>query len=248
MNRLRLALLGLLIALNIVPVKAQETDASLQLKVDRNFGFSMGGRIQGKFTLKASGPESLTQVEFLIDDAVVSTDREPPFRYSFNTGEYDLGAHRISGVGYTALGEVLRSPVHTYKFVSVEEGLRGASGIVIPILIGFGALVLIATVGTMLMGRQKDRPRIGEYGAAGGALCPRCGLPYSRHVLSPNLLIGKLERCPHCGKWAIVRRATREALERAETRLVDDEARGGLDLESEEDKLHRMIEDSRFES
>ena len=248
MNRLRLALLGLMIALNIVPVKAQESGASLQLTVDRDFGFSMGGRIQGKFTLKATGPENLTQVEFLIDDVVVSTDREPPFRYSFNTGDYDLGVHRISGVGYTALGEVLRSPVRTYKFVSMEEGLRGASGIVIPLLIGIGALVMIATVGTMLMGRQKGRPRIGEYGAAGGALCPRCGLPYSRHALSPNLLIGKLERCPHCGKWAIVRRATREALERAEARLVDDEARGGLELESEEDKLHRMIDDSRFES
>ncbi len=248
MNRLRLALLGLMIALNIVPVKAQESGASLQLTVDRDFGFSMGGRIQGKFTLKVTGPENLTQVEFLIDDVVVSTDREPPFRYSFNTGDYDLGVHRISGVGYTALGEVLRSLVRTYKFVSMEEGLRGASGIVIPLLIGIGALVMIATVGTMLMGRQKGRPRIGEYGAAGGALCPRCGLPYSRHALSPNLLIGKLERCPHCGKWAIVRRATREALERAEARLVDDEARGGLELESEEDKLHRMIDDSRFES
>ena len=248
MNRLRLALLGLMLALNIVPVTTQGTDTSLQLTVEKDFGFSMGGRIQGKFTLELVGPQSITQVEFLIDDVVVGTDREPPFRYSFNTSEYDFGVHHISGVGYTALGEVLHSPVRTYEFVSVEEGLRGASGIVMPILIGTGALVILAVVGTMLIGRQKGRPRIGEYGAAGGALCPRCGLPYSRHVFSPNLLIGKLERCPHCGKWAIVRRASREALEKAEARLVDDEARGGLGLKSEEDKLRRMIEDSRFES
>lgn len=237
-----------MIVLNIVPVKAQESTASLQLTVDRDFGFSMGGRIQGKFTLKATGPENLTQVEFLIDDVVVSTDREPPFRYSFDTGEYDFGVHRILGVGTTALGEVLRSPVRTFEFVSVEEGLRGASRIVMPILIGTGALIILAVVGTMLIGRRKGGPRIGEYSAAGGALCPRCGLPYSRHVLSPNLLIGKLERCPHCGKWAIVRRASRESLEKAEARWADDEARGGLGIESEEDKLRRMIEDSRFES
>ncbi|HEY46331.1 MAG TPA: hypothetical protein G4O14_06065 [Anaerolineae bacterium] len=248
MNRLRLVLLGFMLALNIVPVQPQVSNASLQLTVEKDFGFSLGGRIQGKFTLKVTGPQDLTQVEFLIDDVVVSTDREAPFRYSFNTGEYEFGVHRISGVGYTSLGDVLRSPVRTYEFVGVEEGLRGAAGIVVPILVGTVALIVIATLSTSLVGRKRGRPRIGEYGPAGGALCQRCGLPFNRHVLSPNLLIGKLERCPHCGKWAIVRRATREALEEAEARWVDDEARGGLDLESEEDKLRRMIDDSRFES
>ncbi len=243
-----MAALWLMLALSIIPVAAQGSDASLQLTIDRNFGFSLGGRIQGKFTLKAEGPENLTHVEFLIDDAVVSTDRERPFRYSFNTGEYDLGVHHISAVGYTSLGEILRSLVRKYEFVSVEESLRGATGIVVPILIGIAALVVIAALSTMLMRRKGGRPRIGEYGSAGGAVCSRCGLPFERHVLSPNLLIGKLERCPHCGKWAIVRRASREALEKAEERWMDDEARGGLDMESEEDKLHRMIEDSRFES
>ena len=39
----------------------------------------------------------------------------------------------------------------------------------------------------------------GQDGVAGGAICPRCELPYSRKTFSPNLLIGRLERCPHCG-------------------------------------------------
>ncbi|UCF62288.1 MAG: hypothetical protein JSV37_06225 [Anaerolineaceae bacterium] len=248
MNRTRLATLGLLLALIIIPVTAQGNDATLQLTISRDFGFSLGGRIQGKFTLKAEGPENLTHVEFLIDDVVVSTDRERPFRYSFNTGEHDLGVHHISAVGYTSLEEVLHSPVRKYEFVSVEEGLKGATGIVVPILIGTIVLVVIAAVSTVLVGRKGGRPRIGDYGPAGGAVCSRCELPFGRHVLSPNLLIGKVERCPHCGKWAIVRRASREALEKAEARWVDDEARGGLDVESEEDKLRRMIDDSRFES
>jgi hypothetical protein len=237
-----------MLALNIVNVQAQESNVSLQLMVERDFGFRMGGRIQGKFTLKVVGPQNLTQVEFLIDDVVVNTDREPPFHYSFNTGEYELGVHRISGVGTTSLGEVLRSPVRTFEFVSVEEGLRGAAGIVIPILIGAAVLIVIATVSTLILGRKRGKPRIGEYGPAGGAVCTRCELPFGRHVLSPNILIGKLERCPHCGKWTIVRRASRETLEKAEARWADDKVRGGLGLESEEDKLRRMIEDSRFES
>jgi hypothetical protein len=151
-------------------------------------------------------------------------------------------------VGYTTLGEVLKSPVRRFEFVSVEEGLRAAEGIVRPILIGIAVLIVVATLSMILLSRRRGKPSIGEYGPAGGAVCSRCGLPFSRHILSPNLLIGKLERCPHCGKWAIARRAMRVALQQAEERWVADEKRGALDLESEEDKLRRMIEDSRFES
>jgi hypothetical protein len=247
-RRLRILLLGLVLALHALPTAAQESEASLQLSVVKDYGFSMSGRIQGKFTLKVSGPDDLTRVEFLIDDVIVATDQEPPFSYSFSTGDHGLGVHLISAMGYTASGELVQSPVHRYEFVSADEGFRVAEKILIPILGGTVALILIAAAGTMLLGRRKGRPRIGEYGAAGGAICVRCGLPYSRHFFSPNLLIGKLERCPHCGKWAIVRRATREDLERAEARMATEEARGALELESEEEKLRRQIEDSRFES
>jgi hypothetical protein len=61
----------------------------------------------------------------------------------------------------------------------------------------------------------------GQYSLAGGAVCPRCELPYSRKTFSPNLLVGKLERCPHCGKIAVVGRASPSALEAAEARLSE---------------------------
>jgi hypothetical protein len=38
-------------------------------------------------------------------------------------------------------------------------------------------------------------------------------MPFSRSVLAPNMLVGKLERCPHCRKWAIVGRAGSADLE-----------------------------------
>ena len=58
-----------MIPLNSIPAMTQETGASLQLIVERDFGFSIGGRIQGKFTLEVAGPQNLTQMEFLIEDS-----------------------------------------------------------------------------------------------------------------------------------------------------------------------------------
>jgi hypothetical protein len=85
------------------------------------------------------------------------------------------------------------------------------------------------------------------YGAAGGAVCPRCTLPYSRNPLSPNLLFGKLERCPHCGKWGIARAASRSELDAAEVRLRQDSQRGTLEAADEQGRLQQEIEDSRFD-
>jgi hypothetical protein len=65
-------------------------------------------------------------------------------------------------------------------------------------------------------------------------------------MLSPNLLVGKLERCPHCGKWALLPRASAEALRLAEERYAAEDE-GTIQPLSEEEKLRRMIEDSRFE-
>ena len=61
------------------------------------------------------------------------------------------------------------------------------------------------------------------------------------------MLVGKLEHCPHCGKWAVVRKATAAELAAAEARWVADATRGTLELESEEDHLQRLIEESRYE-
>lgn len=248
MKRVVTFLLVLILALAALPASAQESEETLQLKMRRDFGFSLGGRIQGRFTLTVTGPDGLEQVEFLIDDQVIGVDREPPYRLSLSTGDYELGVHRISARGSTADGRQLRAAELTFQFIGADEGWRASMGIVVPIIVGTIALMLVAALGMVFLGRRKGPPRIGEYGVAGGAVCPRCGLPYSRHFLSPNIVIGKLDRCPYCRKWAIVRRATGEDLERAEARLVAEEARGGFELESEEDELRRMIEDSRFES
>lgn len=89
-------------------------------------------------------------------------------------------------------------------------------------------------------------PTSGHAKVAGGAICPRCESLYRRHFLSPNMLVGKLERRPHCGKWAVVRQATAAELA-AGARWVADATRGTLELENEADRLQRLIEESRYE-
>jgi len=73
-------------------------------------------------------------------------------------------------------------------------------------------------------------------------------MPYSRHFFSPNMLLGKLERCPHCGKWAIVRAAYGTELREAEQRFRADQEQGNIQVEEDEaGRLKRMLDDSRFE-
>ena len=104
---------------------------------------------------------------------------------------------------------------------------------------------MVGALAPVLMGRGKTfKPK--QYGVAGGAVCPRCTFPYSRNMLAPNLLVGKLQRCPHCGKWAIVPRASQTALDSAEQRWSK-EGTSSVEAPSEEEKLRQQIDDSRYD-
>jgi hypothetical protein len=227
---------------------AQEDEDSLTLRVNRDFGFGGGSQIQGRFSMRASGPEDLESVEFFIDGEVVNEDREAPFRYNFSTDDFPSGVHKLSALGYMRGGAVLSSITFTYEFLTAENARSATLKLVIPLLAIVGVLSLVALLGPALLGKRRGTFRIGEYGAAGGAVCPRCTFPYSRHMFAPNLVLGKLERCPHCGKWAIVGRASPADLEVAEARLQEDHEQGRRPFDREDDQdLKRLLEESRFE-
>ena len=99
----------------------------------------------------------------------------------------------------------------------------------------------------MILGRNRDRFELGKYGAAGGAVCTGCKNPFSRSVLAPNLVVGKLGRCPHCGKWAIVRRASSVELDEAEARWVEEQEQGKREVLDENERMRRMLEESKYE-
>lgn len=236
----------LLLLLAAVPAAAQ-TEGDLGIEFHRDFGYAAGSEIQGAFSLTAAGPENLARVDYYLDDQLLGSATEPPFKISFNTGDHPLGRHTFAAVGTTVEGNEIRSLSHTLEFVSPDEGWQMAGKIALPIVGLVLAISLLGTVGPMLLGR-KTGFRLGEYGAAGGAVCPRCSMPFSRHLISLNMVFGKLERCPHCGKVSIVAGASASALRQAEARWQADGHQGELRPESESDRLHEQIDESRYET
>jgi hypothetical protein len=231
------------------PALAQEETPTITLTLTRDFGYGgFSGDIQGTFSMKVSGPDDLVEVQFYIDDVLIGTDTESPFRIQFHTDSFEPGNHKMSAIGILSNGSEVRSNEFVRYFLSGEDAMGNTFGILIPLLAVIIGISLIGVVAPMLFGKKGKQQPIGEYGAAGGAVCPRCQLPYSRKFLSPNLVIGKLERCPHCGKLAIVRRATPDELVDAEARLRSDHEEGILDLSKDEDEsLRQALDESRFD-
>lgn len=238
--------LAMVAAALLAPLDRSNVQAAdeLQLTVRRNFGFRAGSRIQGQFTLGVDQATDLDRVQFLIDGQIVGEAAGPPFEFRFHTGDYSLGTHQLAAIGKTRSGTELRTAARSFEFVSAEDSWQAAGKIAVPLVIVLVVMIGAGTLGPVLIGRQRKFVP-GVNGAAGGAVCPRCRKPYSRSLLSPRLIVGKLERCPHCGKWAVVRRASASELETAEQLL---QSESGRTAAVPSDDLQRMIEESRFES
>jgi hypothetical protein len=238
----------------VLPAFAQSED-ELVFSMSRDFGYASisGGDIQGTFTMKVSGPDDLTKVIFYVDDQSIGEDTEPPFKLQFNTDSFPLGAHTLSASGLTASGKELKTKVYQRNFVTADEGWKAAMKIAGPVLILVFGISLISIVGPVVMGRgKKNRLPLGaprSYGVAGGAICSRCHRPFSINFLGPNLIVGKLDRCPYCGKWGVVRRSSPvqlKAAEAAELASASGDAQQVTGL-TEEEKLQKDLDDSRFQ-
>jgi hypothetical protein len=231
-----------------VPANAQ--GGELRLSLHKDWGYSAGGQIQGLFTLSVRGPQDLVSVRFDLDGEKIATLTQPPFALQFNTDKYPTGWHKLSATARTSSERTLTSNVISAEFVSAEQGWQVVQRIMIPLLVVVVGVILLSTLGQFLLtGRgqhhfEPGTPR--DYGIAGGAICPKCKRPFARHFFSPNLLVGKLERCPYCGRWSVVPSASREALTAAEAaeRAASQPA---VPQVSPEEKLRRQLEQSRYE-
>jgi rRNA maturation protein Nop10 len=247
MKKRALLALMVLLWLPLWSVMAQADEADLQLHLRRTFGYQGGNSIQGSFSLHVSGDYEFIEVIYLIDDKVLVTVSEAPFRASFSTSRYEPGEHTLRAIVTNVAGEELESQFVRVTFITAEEGWQTAGRIAAWILGGVLIIMLVGMFGTGFLSRGRGRFELGVYGAAGGAVCKRCELPFARHVLSPNLLFGKLERCPHCGRVAIAARASRNSLEEAEARYREDQMKGQREIRGEEENFKQRLDDSRYE-
>ena len=244
--------LMLTISLSFFTTRAQ-SDEDLILSLRRNFGYSSGtGKIQGTFTITITGPDSLNRVVYIIDDEVMGEVTTSPYKLQFQTNDYPLGIHTITALGYTHDGTELHANHIRVEFVSAEAGWQSAMKIVIPLLvIVFGGMILSYTITTLTGRRSKSYTPLGaprSYGLWGGAVCPRCSRPFARHLWGLNLGAGKFDRCPHCGKWSLVHRAHPNELRAAEAAELETSSDLNQTPEiSEEEKLRKELEDSRYQ-
>lgn len=226
-------------------------DEGITLKMSRDFGYSSGtGDIQGLFSMKVTGPDNLVRVEFYIDETMIGEITAAPFRLQFTTDDYPLGLHNMYAIGYTSDGQELRSRVLTGNFVSAEAGWDSAGKILVPMVSVLLVAILLAVVlpAVLTRGKREQLP-LGEerrYGIHGGGICPKCRRPFVMHLWGMNLGLSRYDRCPYCGKWSVVRvqplAKLREA-EKAELTWAQAEAPQA----SEEDRLRKEIEDSKYQ-
>lgn len=238
--------IALLLILGKAAIAAAQDEVPLLLRLSRDVGSAFGARIQGTFTLKATGPEDLVRVVFLIDGQPLAEDETAPFQIQFRTGNHEPGLHRLSARGIAADGRQYTSSELQREFLSGQESTRLTVIIVV-------ALAVLIIGGRMLASRIANRGqrRVGEpaiSGALGGTLCPNCGRPYALHLWGLNLLAKRLDRCPHCGKWRLVQRAPAEALQAAAEIFAEKGIESSAAIEvSEEERLRRQLDDSRFD-
>jgi len=238
-------LMTLLILLLPARVNAQESQPDLNLYLIRNFGYGGIGEIQGNFTLKIRNPlAELDKIEFYLDEELIATILQEPYEYKFHTSSYPEGEHTLFAVGTLDDGTPLKSNRITKVFLSSGQAWSETEGLVVPVLLFAAGLTVLGLVIPVLLSRKKDFV-LGKYGPAGGAVCPRCDLPFSRFFLSPNLLVGKLIRCPHCGKISILAKASQNQLQEAEKKYKNEEPSRVNDMDDQ--GYQKLLDESRFE-
>lgn len=226
-------------------VLANQEGPTLNLGLIRNFGYGGLGKIQGNFTLKVVDPPAgLVEVVFYMDGELLAEVSGAPYQTKFHTSDFESGERQMSAEGFLADGSILRSNTVTKVFLSSDQAWSETQQLIVPLLAGVGVLTMIGIGVPFLLGRKKEHIP-GKYGPAGGAICPRCSLPFSRPFLAPNLMVGKLVRCPHCGKISIRPAASPARLQEAERRLAGEET--PQIISEGTDDIKKMIEDSRFE-
>ena len=233
----------------VFPVQAQES--GLRVHLQKDFGYGWGNTIQGRFTISIVGDSSkIDRATFFIDEEVLGEADSEPFGFSFSTDDFSAGTHRFHAEVLLQDGSVWTTPSVSYRFLSSEE----ASQQLTKILMGVGGAVLVilllmVAVQMVTIRRKPGRegaPSVPQnYGLLGGTICPKCGRAFTRHIWGFYLLVGRLDRCEHCGSWVMTKRAMP-----AELRSVEEnqsrEDQNTLHCRAPDPDRRDALEDTKF--
>jgi hypothetical protein len=227
-------------------VYAQSND-DFSISLNRDFGYGgFGNDIQGLFTIEVHTGLNLDKVQFVIDESIIGEVTDAPYKFQFQTGNFSLGVHNIFAVGILSTGAEVSSNVIVAEFVSPEQGWQSALKIIVPIFgLILGGMLLSALLPVLMRKKSKSTNIPISFGPLGGTICSNCGLPFSIHLWGLNVVVGKLDRCPHCGKWSLVHRVHPAELALAVEKLKPVVPPISIS-ETEEERTKKEIEESKY--
>lgn len=233
-------LIGLMLVLALVFVFSEvqaQTESAWVLRLTRNFGYGAGSDIQGNMTLHLDGDlSSVVKVIFYMDDKVMAEVSQEPFRLAFTTDDYEPGVHKMRAEVTSEDGTVTPAGPIVYNFLSAGESGKKITNILVAVIgISLGSMA----VSWLISSRQKGSTTTG--GMHGIAVCNRCGKSFSRSFFGMNLVVGKFERCPHCGKWQLTRRASPLEIEWANEDARSEQAEVAVEKPKKDD-----LDESKF--
>lgn len=226
-------------------------DSEFQIRVRKDFGYNMGSSIQGCFTISLVGDEeAIDSVNFYIDDVLVMHLETEPYKYQFQTDEFDSGMHRIYAEIVLNDGSKQMTSYAQYTFLSRNEANRQMKMVLL--VIGgviVGSLLVVVLIQSLVIkksGKSPHQPGMPRnYGLMGGTICKKCGRPFPRHIWGINLVVGRLDRCDNCGKWSMTVRATPKALRMAEEAEYEEAAMDEEKFEGEKEKKD-LLDETRY--
>lgn len=238
-----------------IPASVMAQSTEFRLRARRDFGYGNGSDVRGNFSLTVDGDQnSIQSVAYLMDNQPLTTTDQPPFKFSFRTSSYPNGVHQFTAVVTKKDGSQVTTEPVSLNFLSADQESGSMQRILIPLLGGIFLLMLVgigSQVFVMRQGSGKTAAARRNYGFKGGTICPRCGRPYAIHFFAINLIGGALDRCDYCGKWALVTRRRPDELaaaERAEdaAEQVSESILPGAEPQSEEERLKKLLDDSKY--
>jgi hypothetical protein len=67
------------------------------------------------------------------------------------------------------------------------------------------------------------------------------------HIWGFNVVVGKYDRCPHCGKWSLVRRVHPDILAGAVEAFAGDKEQEVTPSADDPQSLSKRLDESRFD-